>query len=238
MQWFVRASSPLRRPDASARCDGFAGTGSVCAPVVLLGLLFGLALPATGQVRYVTTDSSRFVIEGRTNVNQFTCLTRQVDGYGVVPERSGVRRVRYPPVSSVEARLTVPVRSLECGRDRMNRDLNEALRADANPEIVFELAHMSLQTELAGEGESHRMRVQGRLTVADSTRSVQFQVSGRLRPDGRLHGAGSTDLQMTDFGIEPPSAMLGLVNVEDEITVRFEVTAEPAPRGEEAVILD
>lgn len=118
----------------------------------------------------------------------------------------------------------------------MNRDLYASLRADVHPVITFRLDEMNLQSEMPAPGERYDLVVRGRLTVADSTRSVSFEVRGHRRGDGRFHGAGSTDLRMSSFGIEPPSALFGLIDVKDRITVSFDVTAVRTMEGGEAAV--
>jgi hypothetical protein len=43
----------------------------------------------------------------------------------------------------------------------------------------------------------------------------------------RLHGQGSLQVRMTDFGVEPPTALFGLVKAHDDILIRFHLMADP-----------
>ncbi len=58
------------------------------------------------------------------------------------------------------------------------------------------------------------------------TRVVNLEVEGDLDESLRLHGWGSLDLKMTDFDVEPPTALFGLVKARNEITIRFHLIAE------------
>lgn len=42
-----------------------------------------------------------------------------------------------------------------------------------------------------------------------------------------MHAQGTLPIQMTDFNVEPPTAMLGLIRARDKITVHFDITAVP-----------
>jgi hypothetical protein len=48
---------------------------------------------------------------------------------------------------------------------------------------------------------------------------------GYFLNDGRLRAMGSKAIKMTDYNVEPPTAMLGLVKAENELTVHFDLIA-------------
>jgi hypothetical protein len=44
-----------------------------------------------------------------------------------------------------------------------------------------------------------------------------------VQADGSIAVRGSVPLFMSDFGIEPPTAMLGMLKTADQVTVKFEL---------------
>ncbi len=157
---------------------------------------------------------SRVWIEGRTTVSRFTCRATRVEGVGeVVPE------------GTVQAWLAVPVRAFDCGRPAMNRDLQEALQADRFPAIRFVLGEVAVLE--APTADSARLEVAGALTIAGTMRTVRFVAGGRLLASGRARLVGSLPLQLTDFNVKPPTALLGLIRVHDQITVHFDLVVHP-----------
>ena len=109
--------------------------------------------------------------------------------------------------------LIVPVNELTSDRDNFTADLHKALRADQYPTIVFSLTRL--------EKRPGGAIAYGTLSVAGVTRDVVLPVVTSTR-DGALWVTGSIDLVMTDFGIEPPTAMLGSLKTDPKVTVRFE----------------
>lgn len=174
---------------------------------------------------YVPTDSSRFLIEGQTNVHGFTCLATNIEGFVQLPEARSDRANPYPVVPEVEALLHVLIRSFECGKRRMNRDLYEALKADRHPYIRVTVKAVTVRDtpSVSEDPGTYRLEVSGSLAISDSTRKVRFELRGRRIRSGLVRGAGTLELEMSDFGIEPPSAVLGLIQVKNEITVRFDI---------------
>jgi hypothetical protein len=68
------------------------------------------------------------------------------------------------------------------------------------------------------------------LTIAGTERLVSLTVQGQQRANGAYQATGSLPLLMSDFGIDPPTAMLGLIKAHDEITVRFKLIATAQER--------
>lgn len=63
--------------------------------------------------------------------------------------------------------------------------------------------------------------------MAGVRRGVDFVVSGSHEAQGKVRALGSITIRMTDYGIDPPRRLLGLVRVRDELTVRFDLVLEP-----------
>ena len=67
----------------------------------------------------------------------------------------------------------------------------------------------------------------GVLRIAGVEREVIISVTTEER-DGALVVKGALALLMTDYGITPPTAMLGLLKTDPKVTVTFEaVLSEP-----------
>ncbi len=96
--------------------------------------------------------------------------------------------------------------------------------AEANLQNVAE-ANLQSNTPETIQKRSFVMRVEGDLTVAGVTRRVEVSLEG-VRLDHRLvHAQGKTELVMSDYEIDPPKALLGLIEVRDQLTVHFDLLA-------------
>lgn len=199
--------------------------------VSTLILLFGIAVNAYSfqqQNTYFASDASRLWFEGSSNVNEFACNAENYTGEALLPdyqesESSALLNQVKEVLSSVK--LEIEVDSIECGQRKMNRDLQKALKADKFPEITFNFR----KAELASQPQSHNdvfdVQVHGELTVAGETREISFITEAHLRSDERFRARGQTTIKMTDFGVEPPRALMGLIRADDELTVHFDLIA-------------
>jgi polyisoprenoid-binding protein YceI len=179
---------------------------------------------AAAQVGAMTVrPESRVVLEGNSNIAGWACRTNAFEAtIGLDPRSIGVSFVSMTkPVSAVAIRI--PVRSLECGHNRMNQDLYRTLRAAEFPDILFRLDSYTV-TPSEDSTRFSAMTV-GHITVAGVTRRVEVPVTAK-RWQGGAKGRGTLTLKMTDFGVKPPVALFGAIRSRNEIKVTFEVAID------------
>jgi len=75
------------------------------------------------------------------------------------------------------------------------------------------------------ETDTYNMSVAGKLTVAGHTNRIKFPLTADLKDENTIRAVGSTILKMTAYNVDPTSALLGLVRVNDELVVHFEIIA-------------
>lgn len=190
-------------------------------------LLIALALlfvgPVQAQMQQITVrNGSTLRIDGTSSVNAFTCIAETVDGHGRLATTPA--RLASTSVRESQAELNVPVHALDCGKKRMNKDLYEAIEASEHPMIRYRLDEADL-LERVGE-DTYRLRTRGQLSLAGEERPIEMTVVGKRIGDGQYTVQGSKSLLMSDFGIDPPSALLGLIKAHDRIEVHFDLVAE------------
>lgn len=210
----------------------------------LAGLIGALALLAPGtcnaQTRYVPGGESRVWIEGTSTVHDFTCTTQTIQGHALLGLQDGgpaaasraAPDTTAPPPPSAPAdspvvQAKVPVRALDCGKQRQNEDLYEAMMARDHPAIHYEIVKSEVVALPDSARDHYVVEAIGHLTIAGTTRTVRLTLEGRRLEDGLIHASGSLPIQMTSFNVDPPTALLGLIRVRDTVTVHFDITAVP-----------
>ena len=199
--------------------------GRSYAGIALAGVFaFGTPAPVQGPapetIRLVMREGSRLWLEGDSNLHAWTC-----DAEEFVPELRVERPTPDAPPSRVDrAVLDVPVAKIECGHGKMNDNLRKALKAAEFPSIMFVVTDAEFYD--TGTKGALELLAKGHLYVAGEGRDLQFQVSGTDTGDGALRILGRVTIKMTDFGIQPPTAMLGLLKSKDEVTIHFDLMAE------------
>ncbi len=156
---------------------------------------------------------SRLWIEGDSNLHRWSCeagnldASFDVDGNTIVPQGLAV---------------SIPVARMDCGEGKMNDKMREALKSSTFPAIEYVLVSADRLP-----GAALKLKVTGKLTIAGQTHDVVFVVNGTTAPDGSIHAKGSLPLSMTDYGVEPPSALFGAIHAYPRILVKFDLHAVP-----------
>jgi polyisoprenoid-binding protein YceI len=173
----------------------------------------GFALLA-GSPAAAQQSAVDFTVSGTSTVRGWAC---SVSGTAAVTPGSSAPAPGFD--SGVQAAmLTVPVADFECPDETMTEHLMDAMKPADFAEITFQLDGY----ETAGAGAE----ASGALTILGVTRPVRFPLS--LTPSGAgVRIAGELGLDMTEYGVEPPVVLLGLLRVRPEIRIQFEGLVVP-----------
>ncbi len=190
--------------------------------------LLGFVLPATTY--QVDSEATSMTIAGTSTLHDWTCDVPGLEGRFQIEmaESDAADGSSTVPMQGLPAvNVQIPVQQIDCGKDRMNGNLRDALQANAYPTILFSIKSASFDALPDSSGTWFQVDATGELIVAGSRQEVTLDVKGERLDDGRLRFVGETPLKMTDFDVDPPSFMLGAVKTGDEVTVTFDVVAAP-----------
>ena len=95
--------------------------------------------------------------------------------------------------------------------------MHKALKVEQFPDITFRLTRFDAK---AGDNDTPARAI-GMLKIAGVEREVALVLTTRRAGTG-LTVQGSVDLLMTDYGVTPPKAMLGMLKTDPKVTITFE----------------
>lgn len=168
-------------------------------------------------------DQSRLWIEGVTNINTYQCTADTIAGFGRLDETERPSDT-VEGHGSVTIDVKIPVYELDCGKKAMNKDMYEALKAGSYPQIHYQLKEAEFIENVFEDGaEWMRIMSRGIINVAGVEKEVNIPVLGKVLDNNRFHVKGEKELMMTEFDIQPPTALLGLIKAKNNITIKFDV---------------
>ena len=164
-----------------------------------------------------TLTSARVSLDGTSNIHEFSASTNAVR---LVAATLGNAAASDPldealkPGGLTAFEVAIPAVGLASSKEDLDKNMHKALKVQEHPDIRFRLR------TLEKTGDAYRAL--GWLTIAGVEKEVALNLQVE-RKGAALAVTGSTDLLMTDYGITPPKAMLGMLKTNPKVTIRIEL---------------
>lgn len=164
--------------------------------------LIGMA----GQVSL--EPDSKLWVKGDSTVRSWTCEAGEFGSVLNVVEGRDVATLVQ------DATITIPVADLDCNNGKMNDHMRRALKPDRSPSIIYRMKSYRI--------DGTRAVLYGTLTFAGTTRDIEI-TGTTTTENGVVRVKAETQLDMTEWGVKPPSLFLGTMKVRDQVMVGFDV---------------
>lgn len=192
---------------------------------ILTGLavaaVFVVSLAAADQAAPLKIASATITVTGTTNVHGYTASTSTVK---LTSAKTGafdgdLWSLVQRPALLESFDIAIPAVSLKSPKDGIDKNMHKALKTDTFADITFRMKSMAKN----GNG----LRALGTLTIAGVSKEITLDLTA-LRSGSNLSVAGDVPLVMTDYGITPPKAMMGMMRTDPKITLRIELVLAAA----------
>ncbi|MEZ4875308.1 MAG: YceI family protein [Flavobacteriaceae bacterium] len=183
------------------------------APLVLV---HGQSSPGETETTFIKSfklDSghSQFLIKGTSSLHDWEMVSESFSGTMNMD-------VSSEALSINEIKVSVGVTSLKSGKRIMDNKCYDALKKESHPTITYQFKKIS-SVSATGSG-NYKANVSGTLTIAGTSKTVSIDVT-ISKTNNTIVIKGEKPLKMTDFGVEPPTALLGTLKTGDDITIVF-----------------
>ncbi|MFO8235508.1 MAG: YceI family protein [Bacteroidales bacterium] len=184
----------------------------------LIGLITALvvssmSLHAQNQ-KQMSLDDYTLQIEGTSNLHDWEMDVTEISGYTRTMFNS-------PTLAGIEdAEITVNVKGIKSDKNLMDKKTYNALKADDYSEITYEVQGVD---DLKTSGSQFSGTAFGDLTIAGETKHVLIPFEGKVNNGGEgLTVTGEYALDMTEYNVEPPKAMMGSIKTGEEVKLKYE----------------
>ncbi|MDD2943253.1 MAG: YceI family protein [bacterium] len=163
---------------------------------------------------------NKIIVSGDSTLHHWTMESSDLKSELVLtsPVHSVVDLENVQPEKLV---VRIPAESLKSGKGDMDDKAYEALKSDKNPEIIFTLSTLKPIKEKT-TATSVSYQAQGDLQIAGTTKSVSLEATVTPNEDGSLSVVTGTAIDMTEYDMEPPSAMMGMITADEKVDVKIE----------------
>jgi polyisoprenoid-binding protein YceI len=166
-------------------------------------------------------SSSKLEVFGTSNIHDWEITLDEMKG-------SGSATFEGSTLSDITAfTFSAPVTELKSGKSQMDKNTYKALQSDTYPKLNFRMSSIKGLTQ---SGSSYHFTATGTLTLAGKSQTIQFPVEGTQLADNKLQLKGKVSLDMTDYGIEPPTALFGSITTGPKVDIHFLTALKITPK--------
>jgi len=162
---------------------------------------------------------SKLTISGTSTVRAFQCQATSFDAKVESSGSSAVAAVLAGEKAVSSVVVTVPTEKLDCRNGTMNEHMRKALKVTQFPTVVFKVNGY----ELAKATDGVAVTLNGALTLGGVEKPITVNALAKAGENGTLLVSGTQEVRMTEFGLKPPTLMLGTMKVDERIKVGFDV---------------
>jgi hypothetical protein len=181
-------------------------------------LLMGFApSPEKGVLihRLIVQPASKLTIAGKTNVNSFQCAITQYTGNDTLVLQEGGHHKR--PVFK-QGYVGLAASSFDCGMKVMTNDFGKTIKAKDYPVVSIEFISFERAPKYGAE-ETFKGKL--KISLGGVTKAFDMNCTIEVKSSGHIHLLGNRDFTFSDFNLEAPSKMMGMVKVNDALKVNF-----------------
>ena len=175
---------------------------------VITLLLFVFVGAAQSQQLTINKNDSQLTVFGTSNIHDWEIIAESMSG-SLTPIW-----VDNKLKSLEKLTFKIPVESLKSGKSGMDKNTYVALKSDKYPNIKFNLQ----STKITGND----ITVTGTLEIAGTKKTVTFPVKYSVS-GGNIVISGSYKMKMTDYKVEPPTALFGSITTGNDLTIKFNI---------------
>jgi polyisoprenoid-binding protein YceI len=181
----------------------------------LLALVLMFSIGAFAQVKYNSKNGLNLVVSGTSTLHDWDMKSSQgsfdasftFNAAGAVTAITGLS-------------FTTPANALKSGKDAMDKNAYKALKLDKNPNISFTAATATITAATATD---FTVKAIGKLNIAGAPVDAEIIATGKINADKSITVTGTKKISMKDYGMTPPSFMMGTIKTGNDVTLKFDL---------------
>ena len=180
---------------------------------ISIALLLFLFVVGTAQSQSFNLQSTSDIkVEGTSNIHDWEINAEKKSGSAVLESEDG----KVTGLQSLQ--VTIPAEGLKSGKGGMDKNTYKALNTNKHKNIEFKLDQVK-DFQDAGKG-TYKVKGVGTLKIAGVSKQIPLDFTMEVDAN-TIKISGEKALNMTDYKVDPPTAMFGTITTGEEVTIKF-----------------
>jgi polyisoprenoid-binding protein YceI len=180
--------------------------------IILSTLIFGLQTAIAQESFRLDDRNSEIIVEGTSSVHDWEMTATEMNA----SIKLSIEENKIKDIVNVD--FSMPTEKLESDNSIMNRKSWDALRSKKHESIRFDL---NTVTGFSINERTFSGTASGSLVIAGKSKQVTIPFTGNIKTGNTITVTGQEKINMKDFNVSPPTAMLGTLKTGEEVTVKF-----------------
>ena len=163
----------------------------------------------------VVLAESKLKVLGTSNLHDWEIDAKAMSGKATMAIEAGDLK------SIKNLDFAVEVEQLKSGKSGMDNNTFKALNSKTYKTINYKLVSVTKITEISAG--NFTVETQGDLTISGVTKRINQTFTVKIVGKKAIF-SGKTKIDMTVFGVKPPTALMGTIKTGKDVTVDFKVT--------------
>lgn len=166
---------------------------------------------AFAQTKYASTTGN-VKIEGTSSLHDWNMSSK-------VGNTQATFTVKDGKITEINAlSFTVDATTLKSNRSGLDKNAYKALKTSKSKTITYKMTNGTVKQ--AGSG--YQINVNGTLTIAGETKPLAITATATLEADQSIKVKGAVKFKMSNYGVKPPTVVMGTIKTGDEITLSYD----------------
>ena len=181
--------------------------------IFLLILTFYNFNIALAQDYKVALADSKLIVLGTSNLHDWEIDAKSMSGKSNLSLEAGELKA----IKSLD--FSVEVEQLKSGKKGMDNNTYKALNSAMYKNITYKLTNVS---KISKSSDNYTVETIGDLTICGVTKKINQSFQVKIIGKKAIFN-GKTKIDMTTYGVKPPTALLGTIKTGKDVTVNFNI---------------
>jgi hypothetical protein len=173
------------------------------------------------KVTWVVMQGSSLTVNGSTNVNTFQC---DIANYNLPDTVTCFKLQQRGAVLPMTGKLNLSIDAFDCHNKMMTSDLRKTLKAKDFPILSVKFITINSFPDF-----KNPTKITGIVDIGLAGISKKFEINYYFTADDKnhVHLKGDQKIHFSDFNLNPPSKLGGIIKAKDELLVEFKLNLKP-----------